>query len=373
MSIYILLIIIIYFGYHLIYLRVSKNAYYVLVGTALLLIIGLRSTHLGLGDTEGVYTTLINRAVNLGYKDILTRGDFMKDVSFYLLVKTVSFISKDLHFIIFALSAPLVISVTYLVKNLSPRPWLSYMFFLGLGYYLMSYFLLRHVIALSCVICAGICLLKKNYKGFAVWLIIAILFHQTAIIFAAAPFVSKIKIGIRQLTAIIFAYIFAIALSNLAYTQLFRIINLLFGKSNRYSSFNHVSNGLGYSGFLINLCVLILEFICITRLNRKIIKSRPGYFLDYNIDDESTLALYNFSVVNTIIMAFSITLGEFYRLASFYGIFNIVLIPISIRQLKSKKIRLLISYILGALSIIYFLAVNLQNQNGLPYKFFWQL
>lgn len=358
----------------------SINIYYLAVFATMLAIVGLRHISLGGVDTELVYVPTFERYIDLPYEKIIDSEQ--KDVVFYLLARLISsFVpDPDVHVIIFVLSIPYLVSVTYYIKKYSKLPWLSFLLFMGLGYFGMSFLLLRQVIAMSFVIFSYSFLLDRNLKMFMVFVLLASLFHQTALIFLIAYPVSMFVFS-RKHIVIIIAGIMLSGMSQEWIMQIiFSMLEFSFIDISRFQIYETADTGLNLTGFFIQLCVAVCALFCLA-VQKRIDVIPKNIFNIFNIsikEHSMTKNEYrdinlqlNLLIVSLFFLAFSPIVGEFWRIASYFGIFTINLLPNIISNFKYRNNRAVVSAVVGIAFCLYFLFVRLESANMIPYKFFW--
>lgn len=385
MLIYILLLAVIILGFLLTKKNnwVSLQMYFVLVCIGMILIVGLRSISLGIVDTEFIYVPRIKQYFAEGFSYIFLKQK--KDVTFYIMTKFFSTIYQNENFVLFIIGIPYLISVTRLIKKYSKIPWLSFVLFLGLQYFMLSFFLLRQVVAMAFTIIAFDFIDQKKPIKFVLCVLIASLFHQTALIFLLAYPITKLKPGKKQWIIVAAGFAASLALRSSVMSWIFTILSIIIEDTSRYTQYLTRESSLGYTGFLIQLLVFIFVSILYKRqterYNRvslrgtKIVIWKQKIRVNENAMmafDDRMDRLYNMSTISLAIVALSVVLGEFYRVAGYFGIFNIILLSNAIFLIKNKSLRLWTSSGVAFVLILYFLFIHLGNVNGVPYKFFWQ-
>ena len=379
MAIYVILLLVIILGILINNNDSNKKGFYCFIVFAMLLIIaGLRDFSLGNYDTEQIYVPRFTQYMNYSFDRIIDRQS--KDTFFYLVVRFICEFTKDLHVVIFILSIPFLVSVTAYINKYSKVPWLSFILFLGLGYFGMSFYLLRQVVAMSLILVSYRFVLKRDLKMFIITVFAASMFHQTALIFLIVYLLFYISFSIKQIIFLLFGLVIS-SLSQLSVMQrLMNILNLFLSDTSRYDLYTTRESGLNYTGFLIQLCVLICVLVCL-RLQHKFDFGAKGTFKGFGLRikkecfkekeyNELTLQL-NLLCLSLFFMLLSPIVGEFWRVAGYFGVFSIVLLPNAISGFSLKNNSRIISMIVATSFTLYFLFVSLGNANMIPYKFFW--
>ena len=181
MLIYILLVLIIII---LPIFKISKKNYCIIIGLAMTLIVGFRDINLGMNDTSLIYLPIFTELSKLSVTDAFY---FIKnsniEVVFYMLTKFYIVISNNYRIYLILLAIPLNFFVSRFIYKYSKIPFLSFIIFFSLNYFAIEFTLLKHCIALSILILSYDYVVNKNFKKFALAVILASFFHRTALIF----------------------------------------------------------------------------------------------------------------------------------------------------------------------------------------------
>lgn len=351
------------------------------------LLIGLRNINYGGVDTQ-VYARDFMRIVNQNYSFFDIFSGFFKDFGFYLFAKLFSLFSSNMNAWIFVSALPYTIGVTWLIYTYSENIFISFIMFLSYGFYLYNFQLMRHVFALGIIILAFKFLQEEQYKKYFITVIIATFCHTIAIIFLGAYFVQKGKIGAKQLGWVIFGGILVLCISQPAILSiLFKVLPFLGG--DRFSKFQ--TKG----GSLTGDFIIQLFFICIcwyylnvkgyqnnirknnanvkyiNYSNGKIILSKKNNkFFPHYIN---MTGLLNMAILGYVFYLMTIAISESYRMAQYFSLFTILLVPNTLVYIKNKNIRYLLYLIIVLFGIKHFFG-GLFVEGGVynPYVFYWQ-
>lgn len=382
MAAYIILVLIIFLG-TLVPNNNKKitNLYLFIIFFTMLVIVGLRHFSLGNYDTELIYVPKIERFMNLSFSEIIEiQGS--KDLLFWLVVRFINLFTESTHVVIFVLAIPFLLSAILYVKKYSKKMWLSFALFLGLGYFEMSFYILRQVVAMSLILLSYQYLIKRNLKMFVLVVLCAGLFHQTAIIFLIVYPIVNIKFSTKHFILILVGLGLSTVSQISIMQRIVNILNLFISDTSRYDLYLTRDSGLNYTGFVIQLCVLLCVLICLAMLKQiELWSGKRGKLKNWGITikNENLIGIENRELnsqlnllcISLFFMALSPVIGEFWRVASYFGIFSINLLPNIISRFKYKSNRITFSAIVGASYCLYFLFFRLENAHMLPYKFFW--
>lgn len=352
MIVYVILVLVIIIGAVFIKSDTSKRNYCIIIGIMLLILIGCRHISMGISDTENIYIPTYERILETNFRDI--NKVFYKDLLFHYTTKIFTYIFNNSQLWLALVAFPLILFFCKFVYKYSERPSLSFLLFLALNYYGMCFTLMRHSIALALVICSYSFLKERKLTKFVLIILLASMFHKTAIVFLVAYPLYTMKFNIKQFIVIIIALMLSVTVGD----KLFSIV-LSILKAYRYQSYADSESSLSLMNFYINFLILMCSFVFYR------------YFSKENSNEIE--GLMNLNTISCIALAFTPVLGEMYRISMFFGIFNTILLP-NVLALKGKndKYKTMIYFCMYLIFILYFLGISLQNAQIIPYKFFWQ-
>ena len=252
------------------------------------------------------------------YYDYLNLGWFNSQVfqdgrntGFLWLMKLVSGISGgnfQTFLIVLAIISEVVVAV--IIYKYSAKPWLSYLVWNCMGFYVAGFSLIKQHLAMSLILCAMICIFEKKPKLFLIFTLIAGFFHMPALIFLPAYFLANRKINANTILGyIIFAAVIFIFRSQIVNW----IANFYYDEEN----FKLQSTGLGG-----RFTVIVLILICAILLK--------------GFQEKIFEQLFNIIVIAAILQMFSSFDNIFSRLADYYLQFLILFIPLIFYQAIGK-------------------------------------
>ncbi len=343
-------------------------------------IIGLRHIQYGGVDTQ-VYARDFIRIVTQKYSILDIFRYFYKDFGFYLFAKLISLFSSDMNVWLFICSLPFTIGVTWLIYKYSNNMFLSFIMFLSYGYYLYNFQLVRHLFALGIIIIAYKFLEDEDYKKYFITVGIATFFHTIAILFIGAYFLRKGRVNIKQVIWILIGGCIVIVISQRKVLMaIFSMIPFLSeGRFEQYAT-----RGGGFSSefifqvFFIGVSWIFLywkrqpaknEIIYSTMKNTMKIESKSAR---YNLSRQNLTLQFNISVVASLFYLLTTAIGESYRMAQYFSIFTILLVPNALKK-APRDIRLVIELIIIGVGIKHFFGgLFLEGSVYYPYVFFWE-
>lgn len=338
--------------------KIKLNTCIFLCCLSLWIIVGLRHITLGLVDTEKVYMPHFNSIYNNGLSAVLTEKDTVFYYITYLFIKIFGY--KPWLYLLF-MSFPYIFSVGNIIKKYSKNIFLSFIIFASLQYYEISFTLMRQVIAIGILLFSFKYLKNKNVFKFIGLVLIASLFHKMALVFLVAyPFMHiKAKNRIRLIILTIVAFFIV----SQFYPDVIRqVANYLFEDSNRFNAYT-VENYNRTTNLVFFVSCLMLSGVGLFYIKKKDFKSDE--------DLKTDQILLSLSLLATLFSPGTVIIREFSRVAYFFGIYNICMVPNAVTYEKNKKTRFIINLAMTIFFIVYFIFFMGQNANIIPYKFYW--
>ena len=368
--------------------RRSRIIACILIFLAMQLLIGLRHIQYGGVDTR-IYARDFMRIVNQNYSFFDIFNVFYKDFGFYLFAKIFSLFSSDMNAWLFVCALPYTIGVTWLIYKYSNNMFLSFIMFLSFGYYLYNFQLVRHVFALGLIVLAYKYLEEEHYKKFFATVLVASFCHTIAILFLGAYFVRKGRVTVKQVIWILVGGFAVLVLSQQSVlAAVFSLVPFL--SEGRFSQY--LFRGGNFSSeFIIQLLFVVISWIYLygkkdssvmivqngQNESKKIKKKKFELNFSNSVfipARQNNTLLFNMSVIATLFYLMTIAIGESYRMAQYFSLFTIILVPKAISMEKNTYVRLIITLAIVAFGIWHFfggLFVDGSVYN--PYVFFWEI
>lgn len=352
MLIYILLVVLILSMNILLNMnRITKKQFCLIVGAAFILITGLRSVNVG-SDTTIYYLDFMAMK-HISWESFMSLEK--RDIAYYglawLLSKTTgSFVILTL-LTAFAFYAPIM----KLVYKYSDDPGLSCFILMAFNFFQFSMTGMRQTIAFGFAILFFLELHEKQVskKRAAVFLILGILFHRSALMMVLYPiikYVSKKRINV-QLLLVLIPTVF------LFRTTIIDSLDVFFDLVGfDLSKMEEVGGGL--TTFLVYGILTVGSLLI---------------HVESSEDEFASNELVLYSIVGTSLQAFVLVNSVFFRVAWYFAIFFIILIPKFLKKgifiREDLKIFNMLAY--AAVLFMYF-GITKGSANVLPYEFFWQ-
>ncbi len=196
--------------------KTNTKAYMILCSVALIAIVGLRSRYTGSQDTY-LYTTVFSVAKNypnlieyLTYADVFDGFFLLSEGGFHIYTWIAAQIFPEAQWFLLLTATVIVCCTASFISRNSEDPAISWIVFVCLGSMTFAMNGMRQALAMS------ICLLSYRYARekklfrFLLIVLLAVLFHKSAMIFAIVYFMRNMKWNakyISVLSAIVVAFI----------------------------------------------------------------------------------------------------------------------------------------------------------------------
>lgn len=277
------------------------------------------------------------------------------EIGYKLLMRLAYKIFGEYSFLFFLLCAILTIIPVYvLIKKKAKYPSESLFYFVTLGFYVLSFNMVRQSIAMSLCFWALQFLFDKKFFKYMAIVVIACLFHITAIIMIPIYWISRTRLDTRKLIILMILLV----LGGILFNPFFNYIASIIPQYNMYVNYNGEDAGIGT--YLINIIYLVLIFLCI--ISRKSITE----------NDKNNSILINIITLSTFFIVASFRGALFARLIYYWLMPITLLIPYLTRIVKKIQRTSLQSLI--TIAFIAFYLIYIYSFNGVyPYNSIWNI
>jgi len=304
--------------------RICAAALFVLLFT-------LSALRVGTGND---YLTYIVR-----FHDVKTDNHVITEAGFNLVVKAVyAFLGDEYYIVVFAVFAALTVAAFVAAIYQQSRDFvLSVYLYLAFGLYFQSFNTVRYYLALGIVLYAMRPVIRKQLLRFAVLILIAALFHKTAL--AALLLYAAARLPWKRWMAVPAA---AVAVSGFFLKDTY--LALLLKVYPTYVNEAEYLNGGGISWVNIARCAAVLLFALYVYRGKEIGRESVRFYLKCN-----ALALLLYSCFSFV--------PFLSRIGYYLTVSQILLIPSMLSDLpeEKKKIFRILTYAAGALYFVMFL------------------
>ena len=266
---------------------------------------------------------------------------------------------------LFIIAAFVAITLGVLIYKYSPSPFWSYAMYLGMGFYIASFNILKQIIAMGFIVLALMCILENKPIRFVLLVVIASLFHLPSVIFLVAyPFAKK-KID----TTFFFIIVLTIVLVFSFRDQIVEQASTLY-----YEGDMAFENTETIGGRVIMMAIILILGLVM----------RP--IREY---DKIYSQIFNIMVLAVVVQTFSVYDNVFSRLADYFYQFVVVFIPLMLQpgweqaeqypehvneiRCYDKKLYQMIYILILIFTIVYYFAyINTSSALLSNFRFFWR-
>lgn len=326
-----------------------KKRICILICVQLILFTGLRAYTIG-ADTQ-VYLNALEYYEGLPKKEILTASlvwpyDF--EIGYFMLTKICAWLGLNKTAFLLIIAVLIYIPIVKLIFKYSGSPYLSLLCYFAVGFYSHSAGIFRQMIAVSICWCSLEYIKQRKLWKFLLLILVAFIFHNTALIFLPAYFLWNI-----DLTEIPQIILIATAVCLLFGKQ---IMSLAVKLLPQYSGYMTHSTSGGTYLMLAMYLMIYLVYVFISK---------------YKPLDQAHAFFVNCIAAALLLQAASYSVSFFGRAIYYYSLATIILIPnlpfIGMRK-KDRVVTLL------AICVILFALVFLQfydDERMTPYRMFF--
>ena len=266
----------------------------------------------------------------LSYEAVAVRET--KDTFFYFVAKALCDFGCSASLWLFLIGLLFSICVSVFIYRESDDPYVSFVVLLSL-FFFFTLSGLRQTVALGIIMaCSYKYMEKRKLFPFLLSIVVAALFHTSAILFLPAYWICRWKLGVKQIALIVGALVVSIFFSNLLRTFI-----------NRYAwgvmrTYAYSDIGLSWSGFVIQMAILVFCLYQYARSDEK---------------NEKLVFFLNCMIIGLCIQSFASVIGEAFRVSFYYSISSIAAIPLSLNTIKSIKAKNGISFAVILILFLY--------------------
>lgn len=323
----------------------NKKYFVVSASIILFLYAALRAHNLQIDIPR--YVDYYEEYAKLSFDEIMELFDSEKNDPFYYVFSWLfSRIFKNVQWWLAFVALAYIFAVGLIIYKESESPVLSFLAFLSLAYFEFSLSGLRQTLALSLTLLSYFGIKNRKWKQFVILVLLASLFHRSALIFLIVYPIANTKVGkIHWMVALIVGVIFLVGESSVrSFMEQYLV-------DTQYEEYIERTVGLSMAGFIIQLVIFVFCYVYYPVVSKKY---------------EHANILYNLAFIGLLFQLFSSMIAEVFRISMYFSVFNIILIPMVITAEKDRKIQLVETLGVGLIFIAYMF------MTGIPdYAFFW--
>ncbi len=326
---------------------VKKNQWYLLsMFIVLTLFLGLRGNNVGL-DMQN-YHDFFDFCLISDYGTITQYVNF--EIGFKLLSKTISLFTNNFSVYIFLLSTISMIGVFFFIKENSKNYFSSIYIFIAFSFYITFFCTIRQGIAISILLLAYNFLKGSKYVHFVFLVLLATLFHKTAIVFLLLIFFKKFPLKKKwvsiYLISCLVLFIIKGPLIQLATKLLY----------DNYIGYKDMSGG-GYS-MLILIFGIIISICYLFRLET------------FKVNNKNNRILIGMILLSFPIQILATTQGLLARIVLYFTFSLIILLPNFLEEFFPKY-RLTLNIAYYTLLLMFYILEIVTNNMYMPYCLIW--
>lgn len=324
----------------------KKFLYYVCLGIILFLIAALRRYDVGY-DTN-TYRGHFERIGSYSWETVMQL--YIKEPGFYILAKLISILTDNARWLLAIISAIYATSICVFLRRYSARADISVAVLVAFQFYAFSLSGLRQTIAFSVVLLAIHFAINRKILKYFLCILIAYLFHNSAICAIPIYLLARPQNTISTKTRLVF-----ILLLPVIYVTRTEILN--YALKWIYWDYQIYATPQGsWATFLLYFGIWILY---ITLTNCK--------------EDAIRCTFERMLMVGIIVQLFVPLQPTIFRIAMYYQVSSLAIVPWIVTESKVKNSQYWILYMLclAVLMIMYF-GVTYNSSGANPYYFFWE-
>ena len=282
----------------------SKRKYYIIIMAIIhAFVCGFRYQYLT-GDLQtyhNVYVTLPN--FSWFSEEVIQEG---RNTGFYMFMKLIAMLTNS-NYQIFLLVVAIIIefSVALLIYKYSPLPWLSYLVWNCVGFYIFGFSAIKQALSMAFIVFAMICILESKVQYFMISVLIAGFIHAPAFAFLPAYWLAKRRIN---------KWMIGVYIAAAGIIFLFRDQIVVFVSEYYYEEETMELLQFGTEGFGNRFFMIVLVLVC-------------GVLMK-GFREKAFESLFHIIVVSAIFQMFSVYNNVFTRFADYYFQFSVLFIPL---------------------------------------------
>lgn len=324
MNIYYILLAILFFMF-ILQKIISKNKnilYIFIAGVLLFIVIGFRDYSVGTDTLTYLNLYLISGDYVKSY--FINPPGLQSECLFFITTNLIRITgaSPRIYFIITAIF--ISFSISLFLKRYSKCPFLSYWLYITLGMLGISMSALRQILAICITLYSFDYLIKGKRIKYIISVLIASLFHFSAIWILPVYLLRNIKLSLKE------RIFFLISSVSGAFLMKDFIILFLYRIGGDYSRYYDRVNTNGTSPLVVIVAIAISAIGAVLYEKKKEVNGVDVFSI-----------IYVFSCINCIILMLSLNIDILSRLAYYFGIINIILLSNAIDAVKNKYLKLI--------------------------------
>lgn len=322
----------------------TKKKFIIIVTLQLILILALREHTVGI-DTKGYLKYFVNLTPNYNFQQFF---DHRFEFGYKLINKLISLFTLNEQLFLTIMATISVIPVSRFIYKYSKMPFLSFGLYVAFNFYSFTFSGLRQAIAFGVILISYDYVVNRKIKSFILCVLLASMFHQTAVIFLPAYFLSEVKINKKSISIILIFNLILYAIKNQMFELVIKYV---------FDSYDIIETG-SKNWMMLGVLIVSLSLLFYKRVMEQ---------------DNTKNSIYMFVIVGVSLMLFSTMGTNVMRMANYYYLFIIILIPEVLSSIKDKILFLTGGYIIiiGIFVLHTWFLLCQDTYHIVPYAFFW--
>ena len=318
-----------------------KKLYLVLIFSAIFLLAACRSV------TVGVDTAMHCKAYRtislLSYSGMDAITDRF-EIGFVLLCKMLSLLNSSYQLLIVVSSAIICLCAAYFIYSLADEPVLPTVLYLCLLFpnYLN---IMREAIAVAIGMLAIVALTRQKNIPFILLVLLASLFHRSAIVLLLLLPLQVVDINWKSLSVLLITGLLLFLFAE----KFLQVIATFLGKTSFYDENFMGSNYFGALVqflFELTLCIVYFNYVCLSHRSGRL-----------HMDSQMELVFGWSLLLWLLLSAVGMKVEIVSRFSYYFAPLILCALPISLR-VPTKKEALLVGYVLMVIAIVYFIVIE---------------
>lgn len=330
-----------------------KLIYCVICAVAMFLPLALKKPEVVGSDLQSLYMPNFEKVQEMNFGEIFHEYHDTEKL-YYVFSKVVSVFTQNSAIFLAICALPLILAITFLIYKKSKMPMLSFLMFMGLHYYALSFIIVRHSLALALVIMAFYYLWEKKYVKSVVWWLLAVCFHRTALIFGVAYLLRFIKYRWWYVFVPLVAGILIFIFKEQVFDLIFSVIN-----SGHFAAYERAISPMGINApIILYLLISVACAVLYRRKEGKVKKETVAKFKQKRAEliektEEDLGFPMNLSLMGATVTSGMTVIVESLRLGMFLTIPNVILLPNLILKVKNRYARVTAIVAIAGFMVFY--------------------
>lgn len=323
-------------------IKTNKN-YLLFICIILTLFLGFRANHVGL-DMKN-YEDFFNLASNSSFSYLFKNVQF--ELGFKIYTKIISLFFNNYSIFIFITSLLSMIGVYDFIKENSKNYFASIYLFITFNFYIYLFCTLRQVLAISILLLSTRFIKSKDFRKFILLVLLATLFHKTAIVFSIVYFIPYIKLTKEKINYFCIGALILFLIKN----PLIDFFTSVF-----YSQYENYmdTSGTGYTTLFLFFGLLIgIIYI----------------FKNFKLSEKNNQLFIGMLMITIPLQILATTQGLIARLTLYFSISILILIPNVLENEKNENFKNVLYFFYYVSLFFFYYFEILGNTMYVPYQF----